>query len=47
MRQMYMHYAPEFDLGEYIVVTRETPTPFPLFGTEWAWMVPGTINSED
>jgi len=44
---MYMLYALEFDLGEYLIIRRKTPTSFPLFGTESAWMVPGTVNSED
>jgi hypothetical protein len=46
VREMYMLYALEFDLGEYMIITRKTPTPFPLFGTELAWMVPGTISAD-
>ena len=44
---MYLLYALEFDLGEYIIITRKTAAPFPLFGTESAWMVPGTLDSDD
>ena len=47
VRQMYMLYALEFDLGEYMIITRKTPAPFPLCGTESAWIVPGTVSEDD
>jgi len=44
---MYMLYALEFDLGEYMIIRRKTLAPFPLCGTESVWIVPGTVSEDD